>query len=81
VAVQLVINKDATFLIADESGNIPDGADFGLYLDDTRFLQRHELTLDDQPPVPLGARATDHSSATHFLTNPASPRIPHQLLE
>jgi glycogen debranching enzyme len=80
VAVQLVINKDATFLIADESGNIPDGADFGLYLDDTRFLQRHELTLDDQPPVPLGARATDHSSATHFLTNPASPRIPRGVL-
>jgi glycogen debranching enzyme len=80
VAMQLMINRDATFLISDELGNIPDGADFGLYLADTRFLRRHELTLDAQPPVALGARATGQESAAYFLTNPALPRVPRGVL-
>jgi glycogen debranching enzyme len=78
--MQLTISRDTTSLISDGSGDIPDGAEFGLYLDDTRILQRHELALDGRPAIALGARATDHCSATHFLTNPALPRVPRGVL-
>jgi hypothetical protein len=78
--MQLVINKDTTFLVTDELGNVPAGAEYGLYHEDTRFLCRYELTLDGQAPLPLSARATDHSAAVHFLTNPALPAVPRGVL-
>src|SRR5215210_5091860 len=67
----LVINEGAIFLVCDESGDVPEGAEFGLYVDDVRVLGRHALTLDGRRPVLLTARATDSASAVHFLTNPA----------
>src|ERR671924_2049749 len=74
------INKDTTFLVSDELGNVPQGAEYGLYHDDTRHLCRYELTLAGQLPLCLSARATDHSTALHFLTNPSLPEVPRGLL-
>ena len=71
--MRLVINEDTTFLICDEVGDVPRGADFGLYYEDTRFLSAYSLRLDGRAPVFLSARPTDSFSAAHFLTNPALP--------
>lgn len=76
----ITINQDTTFLICDEVGNIPQGAELGLYHHDSRFLSRYELTLDDQAPLLLAARPTHHYAAAHFLTNPALSRVPRGLL-
>src|SRR5437764_10803164 len=67
----MTINEDTTFLITDELGNVPEGAELGLYEDDTRFLSRYQLTLNGEVPLPLAARATDYYAATSVMTNPA----------
>jgi glycogen debranching enzyme len=71
----LIINRDTTFLISDELGDVPDGAEFGLYVEDIRVIRRYALTVEGQSPLLLTARATDPASAIHFLTNPALPEI------
>lgn len=72
----ITINEDTTFLISDEVGDVPAGAEFGLYDEDTRFLSRYELTLDGRAPLLLAARATGAAAAVHVLTNPALPAVP-----
>jgi glycogen debranching enzyme len=69
--MSLVINRDTTFLISDELGDISDGTELGLYVDDTRVLSRYALTLDHRQPLLLAARAIEPASALHVLTNPA----------
>lgn len=76
----ITINENTTFLISDELGNVTEGAELGLYHEDTRFLCLYELTLDDQPPLLLAARAIDYYAALHFLTNPALPAVRRGLL-
>jgi glycogen debranching enzyme len=71
MAIPVLINRDTTFLISDESGDITDGAELGLYVDDTRVLSRYALTVDGHQPVLLAARPTEPSVSLHFLTNPA----------
>jgi hypothetical protein len=44
--LRITINEDTTFLITDELGNVPEGAELGLYHEDTRFLCGYWLTLD-----------------------------------
>ncbi|MDQ4079114.1 MAG: hypothetical protein M3220_23075, partial [Chloroflexota bacterium] len=78
--MRITINEDTTFLITDDMGNVPEGAELGLYHQDTRFLCLYELTLDGQPPLVLTAQATDYYAAAHLLTNPALPRVPRGLL-
>jgi len=74
--VRMTINEDTTFLVSDELGDVPAGAELGLYQDDTRFLSRYELRLDGHLPLHLAARAIDHYAASHILTNPALTRAP-----
>lgn len=78
--MRITINSDTTFLISDEFGNVPRGTEFGLYQEDTRFLCRYELTLDGQQPLLLAANATESYAASHFLTNPALPRVQRGML-
>ncbi len=73
--MRLVIIEDTNFLISDEVGDVPRGADFGLYYEDTRFLSAYSLRLDGRIPVFLSARPTDSFSAVHFLTNPVLPVV------
>ncbi len=71
----ITINEDATFLITDELGDIPEGEELGFYSDDARFLSCYQLTLDGQHPLLLSARSTGYDAAKHFLTNPALPGV------
>src|SRR5688572_23052189 len=73
--MSLLINRDTTFVISDDLGDVPDDAELGLYVDDTRLLRRYALTLDRRRPLLLAARATEPGSALHFLTNPALDRV------
>jgi glycogen debranching enzyme len=45
----------ATFLITDESGDVPDDRVGGLFVDDTRHLSRWRLLVDGQRPTTLSA--------------------------
>lgn len=78
--MRIIINEDTTFLICDELGNVPEGAELGLYHQDTRFLCWYDLKLDGQPPILLTARATDYYTSAHFLTNPALADLPRGTL-
>jgi glycogen debranching enzyme len=72
----ITIHRETTFLVTDEVGNVPVGAEFGLYSEDTRVLSRYQLTLDGQHPIVLTARAMEHDTAAHFLSNPALQHVP-----
>ena len=50
-----VIKDDRTFFMSDRFGDVPDGntAALGLYRDDTRFLSRLEVTLNQLRPLLL----------------------------
>lgn len=78
--VKLVINDSTTFLICDGAGDIPPGADFGLYDRDTRFLSACQLRLDGLPPTLLAVRATANYETVHLLTNPALTGAPRSSL-
>ena len=72
--MRITINEDTTFLISDEFGNIPEGAELGLYQDDTRFLSRYELSLNDEMPLSLAARPTDYYVATNVMIRTGTSR-------
>ncbi len=78
--MKLVISEGTAFLICDGTGDIPPGADFGLYDRDTRFLSGSQLRLDGLPPVLLAARTTATYETVHLLTNPALPGAPRSSL-
>lgn len=63
MAIPVLINRDTTLLITDESGDITDGAELGLYVDDTQVVRRYSLTLDERQPVLLAARTNHHKAA------------------
>lgn len=71
----ITISEEAVFLVCDDWGDVPPGAEFGLYDQDTRFLSRFELRLDGQRPVLLAARAVAAHEALHFLANAALPAV------
>ena len=78
--MHITINEDTTFLIHDEFGNVLEGAELGLYQEDTRFLSRYELSLNGEMPLSLAARATDYYAATNVMTNPALAGVPPGVL-
>src|SRR5690242_17765494 len=62
-----------TFLVVDSHGDIgtAEGEPDGLFHDDTRFLSRLELTVNDLPPLLLGSNVRDDNTVlTVDLTNP-----------
>src|SRR5436305_380482 len=69
---KLVLVDEETFLVSDESGDIPasDAAD-GLYHSDMRHLEELRLTLNGQPLEFLAAPESDSASAVVLLTNRA----------
>lgn len=68
--MSITINESATFLIASDTGDIPEGGANGLFSEDTRFLSRYLLQLDGRPLIVLAAEQVDYRTAEHFLTNP-----------
>jgi len=73
--MSITISEEAFFLVCDDRGDVPPGAEFGLYDQDTRFLSRYELRLDGQRPLLLAARAIAAHESLHFLTNPVLPGV------
>jgi glycogen debranching enzyme len=62
-----------TFLVADNHGDIgtAEGEPDGLFHNDTRFLSRLELSVNEQPPLLLGSNVRDDNAVlTVDLTNP-----------
>jgi glycogen debranching enzyme len=56
--------RGESFVVSGPSGDIQRGGDHGVYVRDTRFLDRLELLVDGQVPRPLSATNTGSSSAT-----------------
>ena len=62
-----------TFLVMDNYGDVgaAEGGPDGLFHNDTRFLSRLELTVNELPPLLLGSTVRDDNSVlTVDLTNP-----------
>ena len=71
----LTILDGSTFVVSDDIGDVGLGAE-GMFADDTRMLSRCRLLLDGESPLLLTSRAVDYFSATHYLRNAPTPRIP-----
>ncbi|MGW4464764.1 amylo-alpha-1,6-glucosidase [Micromonospora sp. NPDC004704] len=65
-----------SFMVSDAAGDVPAGTIGGLVHDDTRFLNRWELTLGGVPLLILGSGTVDDDSAAFFLTNAELPDLP-----
>jgi glycogen debranching enzyme len=69
---RVVLNHGDTFAIISESGDVPLAGHepFGLFCAGTRFLDRYELRLNGNFPIPLSATLSDDGSEqVTFLTN------------
>ena len=75
----LTILDGSTFVVSDDIGDVGVGAE-GVFADDTRMLSRCRLLLDGESPLLLTSRAVDYFSATHYLRNSPTPRIPADTL-
>ncbi|NJC70023.1 amylo-alpha-1,6-glucosidase [Planosporangium thailandense] len=64
-----------TFMYSNAVGDVPDGSIGGLVHEDTRFLGRWELTVNNSPLLVLGSDTVDYYSAAFFLTNPELPDL------
>ncbi len=64
--------RGETFVVSDPNGDILRGGDHGVYVRDTRFLDRLELLVDGLPPRPLTATDTGPSSATFHAYVPVA---------
>ncbi|MGH2635547.1 MAG: amylo-alpha-1,6-glucosidase [Actinomycetota bacterium] len=71
----IAILEGRTFMFSDSLGDIPPGSTGGLLHDDTRFVSRWELTLNDRPLSLLKSSVVDYYSAAFFLTNSDLPDL------
>jgi len=62
-------------MFSDALGDVSAGSVGGLLHEDTRFLDRWELRLNDHPLSLLKSDAVDYRSAAFFLTNPGLPGL------
>jgi glycogen debranching enzyme len=71
----IAILEGRTFMLSDSCGEVAAGSIGGLVHEDTRFVSRWELRLDEQPLSLLKSELVGYDSATFFLTNPDTPRL------
>ena len=62
-------------MLSDSCGEVAPGSTGGLVHEDTRFVSRWQLRLDEQPLSLLKSEPVGYDSATFFLTNPETPRL------
>jgi glycogen debranching enzyme len=62
--------EGSTFMVSDARGDVHDGSVAGLYHEDTRHLNRFELTVGGKTPTLLTSNEVDYYSAAFFMTNP-----------
>lgn len=65
----------STFVVGDRDGNVVPGGgrEHGFFTDDTRFVSRWVLRVDDAPLALLGVDQATHFSARFFLTPLLAP--------
>lgn len=68
---QQTILEGSTFCICDERGDLREPT-HGLFVDDTRFLSRLDLTVDGERPLLLSSGTVEYFSAAFFLRTPSS---------
>lgn len=61
--------EGSTFMLSDERGDLHSDSVGGLFHEDTRYLSRFALRVNEVAPVLLSSGSVDHGSA-FFLTNP-----------
>jgi glycogen debranching enzyme len=71
----IAILEGRTFMFSDSRGDVPPGSTGGLIHEDTRFLNRWELTLGGRRLSLLKSGTVDYRSASFFLTNPELPGV------
>jgi hypothetical protein len=69
-----------TFMYSNAVGDVPSGSIGGLVHEDTRFLGRWELTINNAPLLVLSADTVDYYSAAFFLTNPELQAVADETL-
>ncbi|MFK3978858.1 glycogen debranching N-terminal domain-containing protein [Micromonospora sp. NPDC050397] len=67
--------ESRTFMSSNAAGDIPAGSIGGLVHDDTRFLNRWEVTVSGAPLLVLRSGKVEDYSAAFFLTNPELPGL------
>jgi glycogen debranching enzyme len=77
---RLALKYDTHFLVLDLDGMIHSGPAqaFGLYNDDTRYLNRWEWTINGAKPTLLYKDLSDGYAGTFIYGNPTLPDIPEQ---
>ena len=69
---EIVCVQGESFVISGHNGNIVPGGDHGLFVRDTRFLNRLQLLIDGIPPVHLaGASVGGHRAVFHSFVPPS----------
>src|SRR6478672_7127757 len=71
----LTVLEGNSFLVADDRGDVCEGSE-GLYYNDTRYLSRWALTLNEERPQLLSSDTVDFYSGAVFLQNPPTPQMP-----
>jgi glycogen debranching enzyme len=71
----VAVLEGQSFMYSNAVGDVPGGSIGGLVHNDTRFLNRWELTINSAPLLVLGSEMVDHYSAAFFLTNPDLPGL------
>jgi glycogen debranching enzyme len=71
----LSVLDGSTFVVSDRLGDIrgDDGREHGFFCDDTRFLSRFVLRVDEAPLELLGLDQAEHFAARFFLTPRTGP--------
>jgi glycogen debranching enzyme len=64
-----------TFIVSDALGDVPSGSVGGLLHEDTRFVNRWELTVCGSSPSLLKSGTVDYDSAAFFVTNAEVPGL------
>ncbi|MEU3624922.1 hypothetical protein BS329_01580 [Amycolatopsis coloradensis] len=71
-----VLTAGTTFLLTDESGDVPPGRTTGLFAEDTRHLSVWQLRVEGQRLVPLSARRDTESAETVLVPSAARGGTP-----
>ncbi|MEH1016637.1 glycogen debranching N-terminal domain-containing protein [Micromonospora sp. CPCC 206060] len=66
----IAVLQGHTFMYSDAVGDVAPGSIGGLVHNDTRIVNRWELTVNDAPLLVLSSGAVEPYSAVFFLTNP-----------
>ena len=61
---EIICVRGEVFVVSDATGDIVPGGDHGVYVRDTRFIDRLEILIDGQHPRPLVGSSTGPASAT-----------------